>query len=180
MIIYDKPTGYVAVYCDSVEEWKQVWKILMDSGDKDAPRLSLNLYSKGENDHIRITIHSNSGEDCGFCDNKYYVAGGFTIIGFNEFLEKYVRPKYAIDTPTLAKKVMIQQALFDLGWLWYTGDTTISKSMGFLYIMLDTIERTFSQGNKEMISIYTVITTEEFLSNTEKYLIFPNSVVGNK
>lgn len=183
MIIHEKPTEPVAVFCASSEEWKGVWEILIDSGYKFAPTGITNTYSTGINDHIRITpkgiMEGNYGNDCGFCDANYYKRDGYTIISFKEFLERFCKPQYAIHTPTLAKKVMIQQLLFNMNYWWITKDVIINKSMEFPYLFLNNKEKSFSHGEKSTTK-YTVITTEEFLSDPDKYTSFPNYVVSNK
>lgn len=179
MIIHEKPTEPIAVFCASSEEWKNVWEILIDSGYNFAPTGIKNNYSKGRNDHIRISSKGNYGNDCGFCNAEYYINDHYTIISFKEFLERFCKPQYIIHTPTLAKKVMTQQVLFSMNWLWCSKDTIINKSMEYPYILLNNKEKTFFHDDKPTPK-YIVITIEEFLSNPDKYISFPNYVVRNK
>jgi hypothetical protein len=175
LIIVDRPKENVAVCCNSEEEWKQVWQILVDSGYEKAPRLSANRYRKGNHDHIRISTKI-AGDDCGFCDENYY-RGSHHIISFTDFIDRYVQHKYAIHTPTLAKKVMMQQLLFSMGWMWITKDTTISRNIDYPFLFLNVISKTFSHGTNS--PKYTILAVEEFMSDPEKYISCPKYVISN-
>ena len=79
----------------------------------------------------------------------------------------------AIHTPTLGKKIMVQEALISIGWEWEDWGKRVVKdpeTIKYPYVILVNTKRklfTAYQESKVTMEIgrYNIISLEEFLSN---------------